>query len=189
MLLFCPALSPGVGSGIPAQWGPYNWEPCLLFSPLPPTSSPFHFPPLISYLYSLSEHMDCFFFLRESSVHIKDPGWAGQFVAPFPDSSPSTSHSRPSLHCNHLPRMLHCSSISAQRLYRAMCCVCSPHRADVVHSRTLDFSVAKSLQDHVRLSKWACVIDNSLSIKSRFYHTLIRKSRWIEEEENQWKIT
>lgn len=48
---FCFA-SPVVGSGIPAQWGPYNWEPCLLFSPLPPTSSPFHFfPPLISSLF------------------------------------------------------------------------------------------------------------------------------------------
>lgn len=162
--------------------------------PLVLTSSPhfltFSFSPIdILSLFPLWTYGLFFFFLRESLVHIKDPGWAGQFVAPFPDSSPSTSHSRPSLHCNHLPRMLHCSSISAQRLYRAMCCVCSPHRADVVHSRTLDFSVAKSLQDHVRLSKWACVIDNSLSIKSRLYHTLIRKSRWIEEEENQWKIT
>lgn len=157
-----------------------------LFPPLPHL---FIFPHWYSISIPSLNIWTVFFFLRESSVHIKDPGWAGQFVAPFPDSSPSTSHSRPSLHCNHLPRMLHCSSISAQRLYRAMCCVCSPHRADVVHSRTLDFSVAKSLQDHVRLSKWACVIDNSLSIKSRLYHTLIRKSRWIEEEENQWKIT
>lgn len=41
---FCFAC-PVAGCGIPAQWAPYNWVPCLLFSPLPPTSSPFHFFP------------------------------------------------------------------------------------------------------------------------------------------------
>lgn len=49
MLLFCPVHRPGAGCGIPTQWGPYNWEPCLLFSP-PLLPHLFIFLPLISSL-------------------------------------------------------------------------------------------------------------------------------------------
>lgn len=67
-LLFCPAPSPGASRGIPAQWGPYNWEPCLLFSPLPLASLPFHFFP---HWYPLSFALWTYgsVFKREPSPH------------------------------------------------------------------------------------------------------------------------
>lgn len=105
MLLFCPMLSPEAGSGIPAQWGPYNWEPCLLFSPLPPTSSPFHFFPIDILSFPLSEHMDCFF-KSEPSPHQR-PSLRGSICCSFPESSPSTNYSEFSLHSSYLTRMLH----------------------------------------------------------------------------------
>lgn len=111
MLLFCPMRRPTAASGIPAQWGPYNWESCLLFSPLPPHFLTFFiFSPLICSL-SLSEHMDRF--SRERPVHIKAWGWAGQFVAALHSSSPSSSLSGLFLHRSHFPRMLHWPSSAA----------------------------------------------------------------------------
>lgn len=61
---FCFAI-PVTGCGILAQYAPYNWEPCLLFSPLPPNSLPFHPSPQISF----AQHIG--WFLRDRAVHIK----------------------------------------------------------------------------------------------------------------------
>jgi len=72
---------------IPAQWGPHNWEPCLLFSPLPPTSSPFHFPPIDILSPSLSEHVD-WVSRGEPSPHQR-LRLSGSICCSFPDSSPS----------------------------------------------------------------------------------------------------
>lgn len=68
------ALCPGASREIPAQWGPYNWKPCLLFSPLPS-----------DHWYAAAERRgdrgrgrE-----RESSSLQKAGAWAGQFVASF----------------------------------------------------------------------------------------------------------
>lgn len=111
MLLFCPVLSPEASSGIPAQWGPYNWEPCLLFSPLPSISSPFHFfALLISSLFPPLSIWTAFFFyfLWEGLVHMKEQCWAGQFVASLPKPSLSTCHSGFSQQHSRLTEVLCC---------------------------------------------------------------------------------
>lgn len=91
---------------------------------------------------SLSEHMDrC---LREIPVHIKDWDWAGQFVAPFPNSSPPLTSVDPPCTTTIYPE---CSiaqavlpniySISSHVL---LLCVCSPHIVELIHFSALNFS-------------------------------------------------
>lgn len=67
--------------GIPSQWGPYNWEPSLLFSPqLPLRSSPLHLFHSIIQL-ALTPWACSFISANVQSMWRMETEWVGQFVA------------------------------------------------------------------------------------------------------------